>query len=128
MHPSPATKSPNHDPFYGPGPSLSEEQYTHNETIAQVQANQRYRTILYKVCMVAIAEALLFLLLDKHKFVDTIIWVLFFIPYPFWFSRIGVLVPVIASPPFETKILVILVLLFLHGISRYESHDKSDER
>lgn len=73
-------------------------------------------------CLAAAAAgfSLLLLLLDKHRFIDIIICLLFFIPYPFWFSRIAVLVPLVGSPPLQTKILVILLLTALHLISRCE--------
>jgi hypothetical protein len=70
-----------------------------------------------RVCAAVSAEAFLFLLHDKHKLLDIIFCILIFIPYLFWFSRIAVLVPFLGSPPFQTKVAVILLLLSLHMIS-----------
>jgi hypothetical protein len=67
----------------------------------------------------AAAFIVLLLLLDDHKFLDTILCLMFFLPYPFCFSRVAELVPLNGSPPFQTKVLVILVLVLLHLISRF---------
>jgi hypothetical protein len=74
--------------------------------------------ITTRVCATVFAEASLFLLLDKHKLLDTLFCILIFIAYPFWFSRIAVLVPLLGSPPFQTKVAVIQLVLYLHMIRR----------
>lgn len=69
----------------------------------------------------AAAATTLAFLLAWHRILDTILCILFFLPYPFWFSRLAILVPLICSPPSQTKIVTIFVFVSLHWITRVQS-------
>ena len=103
------------------------EPTTKTETIVQPpHPEEKYRTMLNHLSIAAAAAAILLLLLDKYQFLDTVLFILLFVPYPFWFSRTGVLVPFILSPPLWNKVEIILVLVLLHCISRMRIGRRDD--
>ncbi|KAF7507972.1 hypothetical protein GJ744_009869 [Endocarpon pusillum] len=117
--------APFHPASRVPSRSTPEGQIPSTELIKRSYSPEEYRAIATNICIFVFAETLILLLLDEQKFLDTIFCILFFIPYPFWFSRVAVLVPLLASPPHGTKVSVILLLMCLHRTSRYHSKHKT---
>ena len=99
-----------------------------NQHSVPLCSDRRNQAIPIKAYFATAAITALLFLLDRHKLFDTILCILFFLPYPFRVCHLAILGPLVSSSPALTKIAAIFVFVSFHWISRLQSKGPRCER